>query len=680
MSFLGTSGGHNISHRLRTLVLASEKEIKDAAANKKISATAQKSVSISSKVSKKQVPKVTTSLTGEVGTKIEQEDTESFKDMMKQMMSKSNLDRPSESRYPKASYERRKNEVLSSIEELKEVSKTIGSSFPVNPVDTMQAQDHREFLKKSLEQMQETENRRDTSSNPQRRGIRITKQPKRRPRDMGMEVEDDINDIDINVKVEETDYKSVNAQEERGVDIREGGLSGNDMDDLIRIFSKTASSKDSSAAAVREVEEQLSAANNIINPSRQDVHEEPIVVTNSRSLSISIEERNEERNKQNRLRMYAAFDEEQPEYEGLLCPKCDSPCDEEEINDFGKCTFCRQIDLRDPSVHKLQHYDNTYTSNRLPLNTNNPNIKKVDNVIENNIQRQLLEKQRKEQQERLFSSSYSSSSFPIPNSKNESKIHGPQNILSTTSMISPPTPFPSSNNSIEIGKSEKADNLVSERSTIKNDKNDKLDKDGNEIKFDKLKRSQTKDKEDLNTTGNHQHQQQPQQQQQQQQQQQHQQQQIKFKNIMPDIPSRAQLQNQERFGKNQYREDNYYPSSSSPSSYSYSSPSPFSSYSSSSSSSYNDIEEEIYSDADETVSERFGELERQFTEISETLDTGVFEKIEDMDKIIVQLMRVSRFSLLNYCLFLFSIYLLASFFFLTFFHYFFFSFFGMFFL
>jgi hypothetical protein len=120
-----------------------------------------------------------------------------------------------------------------------------------------------------------------------------------------------------------------------------------------------------------------------------------------------------EQKAQKKLRLFSGLDEKQPDYEGTVCPQCKCPCDVEEMEDYnGKCSFCRQIDLRDPAVHKLLHFDystqwsNSYSQNfdrsqntvqRVYSNTNSMSIEQDPAKLK--IQ---LNQQRKEQQERLY--------------------------------------------------------------------------------------------------------------------------------------------------------------------------------------------------------------------------------------------------------------------------------------
>ena len=633
---------------MKASMVAAEREMKEVAAKKNSSTNAQKSVNFTSKVLKKQSPKVTTTLEEEFESKIVQEDdTESFKAMMRDMMSKSNLDMPKESKHPKVNYERRKTEVLSSIEELKEVSKTIGLSNFVGPIDALQPQDHKQFLQSSLEQMEKAENMRQSSPIP-RRSIRITKQPKRLAQDSGIGMMDDASDIDIDVGFDDTNFDNMNREEGRGDvgrDQRGEGLSDHEINDLMRIISKT-SSRDSSAAVVKEVEEMFSGANNG-RFSQENAENQQSIVVESRSSLTSMEERNEERRKENRLRMYAAFDEVQPEYEGLLCPKCNSPCDDEEMKDFGKCTFCRQIDLRDPSVHKLQHYDNTFTNSNSRFssnfNINTANIKKTDSIVDN-AQRQQLEQQRKEQQERLFSSSYSAS-FPKPNDKEESRVLGPESsnipaALSNKSVLLDKTVkfeivneiensmpegsnvfsgHADNNNSNDSNNNTNNNNSNVNINSINNNKKTATNRNKNNKAHTDLELQETVKLRELQI-----------------------QEEIKIKEMQRQQKQQQQQQQilrtgtsslkQGKGGYNQYKEDDYHYTSSSLSS---------------SVSSFHDMEDENYSEIDEAVSDRFSVFERQLTELSETLDIGVFDRIEDLDKISVQLMRVRTILLLT---------------------------------
>ena len=96
-----------------------------------------------------------------------------------------------------------------------------------------------------------------------------------------------------------------------------------------------------------------------------------------------------------------------------LCPQCNSPSDEDDLKDFGKCVFCRQKDLRDPRVHKIQHSDGSFYSNDMKSTTRSNTALSVPD------QRLSIDKQRKERQERLTSP---------PNDANESKSQTPATL------------------------------------------------------------------------------------------------------------------------------------------------------------------------------------------------------------------------------------------------------------
>jgi hypothetical protein len=102
--------------------------------------------------------------------------------------------------------------------------------------------------------------------------------------------------------------------------------------------------------------------------------------------------------KQSKMKLYA-FLEMDEDFDALLCPQCDSPCDEDDMKDFGKCTFCRQKDLRDPSVHRIQYSDFSSYSNDAKSTTRSSSAAPVPAPD----QRFFMDKQRKERQERLTS-------------------------------------------------------------------------------------------------------------------------------------------------------------------------------------------------------------------------------------------------------------------------------------
>ena len=116
-----------------------------------------------------------------------------------------------------------------------------------------------------------------------------------------------------------------------------------------------------------------------------------------------------------RLKMTPFFDPTEEEALSLECGQCGSPCDEEDMRNFGKCILCRQRDLRDPLVHKITNSESGYMFNNAMSSTrpelgyvyNNaaPSKRaKVDVKVDGEADRLVLEKQRKEQQERLFPS------------------------------------------------------------------------------------------------------------------------------------------------------------------------------------------------------------------------------------------------------------------------------------
>ena len=62
-------------------------------------------------------------------------------------------------------------------------------------------------------------------------------------------------------------------------------------------------------------------------------------------------------------RLKKALDEGPPIYEGPECPVCNGATTDEELQEFGKCSFCRAEDLADPSVHLLRHF---YSDRAMP--------------------------------------------------------------------------------------------------------------------------------------------------------------------------------------------------------------------------------------------------------------------------------------------------------------------------
>jgi hypothetical protein len=127
-----------------------------------------------------------------------------------------------------------------------------------------------------------------------------------------------------------------------------------------------------------------------------------------------------ESKKQSKMNLYALLDMDE-NADALLCPQCDSPCDEDDMKDFGKCTFCRQKDLRDPSVHRIQYSDFSSYSNDAKSTTRSSGA-----PVPAPDQRFLMDKQRKERQERLTS---------LPTVVNEPKSQPAAVLLQPKSVI-----------------------------------------------------------------------------------------------------------------------------------------------------------------------------------------------------------------------------------------------------
>jgi hypothetical protein len=100
--------------------------------------------------------------------------------------------------------------------------------------------------------------------------------------------------------------------------------------------------------------------------------------------------------------LFALVDAEEISQDSALCPQCNSPCDYEDITDFGKCTVCKQKDLRDPSVHRVRNSDDRISFFSNPADKNfRAREKIVAQPLENKEQNLLFEKLRREQEERL---------------------------------------------------------------------------------------------------------------------------------------------------------------------------------------------------------------------------------------------------------------------------------------
>ena len=132
--------------------------------------------------------------------------------------------------------------------------------------------------------------------------------------------------------------------------------------------------------------------------------------------------------------LFALVDTDEISQDNTQCPQCNSPCDYEDITDFGKCTVCKQKDLRDPSVHRVRNSDD-----RLSF-FSNPSDKKFrasDKIVAQPLvekeQNLLFEKLRREQEERL---TYSPQTQTIPvklkNAPTPPPITGNQNGRSNT--------------------------------------------------------------------------------------------------------------------------------------------------------------------------------------------------------------------------------------------------------
>lgn len=131
---------------------------------------------------------------------------------------------------------------------------------------------------------------------------------------------------------------------------------------------------------------------------------------------------NDQQNEKESIKNYALFalpETEENSDSNTLCPQCNAPCDIEDISDYGKCTLCKQRELRDPSVHRVRNSDDRSTFFSNPVDKKF--LPREKNVVS-------FEKQRKEQEERL---TYSPKSSILPtklNSNNSSSSVSAQSL------------------------------------------------------------------------------------------------------------------------------------------------------------------------------------------------------------------------------------------------------------
>ena len=145
---------------------------------------------------------------------------------------------------------------------------------------------------------------------------------------------------------------------------------------------------------------------------------------------------NNQQNEKETIKNYALFalpDTDELSNDNTICPKCNTPCDVEDINDFGKCALCRQRELRDPSIHRVRNSDERLTFFSNPVDKKFlPRENSFAKPSFDREQNLLYEKQRKEQEERL---TYSPKSLTLPTKPNNNNNNN--NNVST-----PPIPIP----------------------------------------------------------------------------------------------------------------------------------------------------------------------------------------------------------------------------------------------
>lgn len=140
-----------------------------------------------------------------------------------------------------------------------------------------------------------------------------------------------------------------------------------------------------------------------------EVHEQDINLDLGRR---TVDNQQNERRINKNYGLFALVDTEELSQDNTLCPQCNSPCDYEDITDYGKCTVCKQKDLRDPSVHRVRNSDDRLSFFSNPADKNfRAREKIVAQPLENKEQNLLYEKLRREQEERL---TYSPQTQTIP--------------------------------------------------------------------------------------------------------------------------------------------------------------------------------------------------------------------------------------------------------------------------
>lgn len=135
---------------------------------------------------------------------------------------------------------------------------------------------------------------------------------------------------------------------------------------------------------------------------------------------------NNQQNEKEIIKNYALFalpDADELSNDNTLCPQCNTPCDVEDINDYGKCTLCKQRELRDPNVHRVRNSDERLTFFSNPVDKKFlPREKTVAKPSFDKEQNLLYEKQRKEQEERL---TYSPKSPTLPAKLSNNNVSTP---------------------------------------------------------------------------------------------------------------------------------------------------------------------------------------------------------------------------------------------------------------
>ena len=148
-----------------------------------------------------------------------------------------------------------------------------------------------------------------------------------------------------------------------------------------------------------------SNTDNYVEADEQNIEFKTILQIVSNQQNVK-DQQNEKEIIKNYALLFALPDTEKHSDGNTFCPQCNNPCDVEDINDYGKCTLCKQRELRDPSVHRVRNSDERSTFFSNPVDKKF--LPREKSVVS-------FEKQRKEQEERL---TYSPKSSTLPTKLN----------------------------------------------------------------------------------------------------------------------------------------------------------------------------------------------------------------------------------------------------------------------